>query len=789
MLDGHAWAISAVDATGSFSSGLLWGNRFWMGSQEECNDLNMRYIDFISNGSSSALSHFKYVSSLNRNVENTGSKQSRRDSIDPASLSKMILLDNTPPYEMSFSAVILCLNITKTTLYSSHVITMGICLPRICQEHDIHELLDFSIKTYQNIRVSGSLPRTAKILNVRKLNNAPNISHNPKFIFFCCAVVLLLVLAVIGTLVDVYSQESDSSIKCKARETTPTFKSFIQIDSIVGSNNRLKILNESQAHVHMTQMAEQKSLESFHTIDGLIPNKYTEIVSDYQFHENSKNQVSLVMKTSDSNSGCIEKEYENFNNPKKKYTIATDEAAFKFVNNFNGIRLFQMFNCVHRETLFAKLIMCFSLKTNSRKIFSTDIGEDTLSPVHGMKFISILWVILVHTSLVIFQLSDNKVYRGKVETNFIYQIIGNGTFSVDTFFVLSGVLISYIYCQTIKKSCSAKNTIDVSGTTGNIVQFFIAISYRYLRLTPAYLFTIGLTEYVSKYFNSHYALELPGRDNENCEKYWWRNVLYINTFYPLNESCMSWSWYLANDTQFYIIGVMILIISFEHLKTAATFFIGLLLLGWATTAMVALKTGYTPSIEDPFSHYDELYNKPWTRIGPYLVGIFTGWFLSKTNCCLLISKKLSAVLWLLSISLLFGIIFGVYGTDFKTYGSVAYASFSHTAWGISISWILIACVTGYGGLVNKILSCPFIYPLSRLSYCAYLLHPVLLKIIFISSGSIQHISPEIIGIIYIGFLFFTFAAALIFSLLFEAPSVSLLRFIHPAKDSLRNTDS
>lgn len=51
------------------------------------------------------------------------------------------------------------------------------------------------------------------------------------------------------------------------------------------------------------------------------------------------------------------------------------------------------------------------------------------------------------------------------------------------------------------------------------------------------------------------------RDHITCEKYWWRNILYINNWYPLQEFCMIWSWYLANDMQFYLMAVFMLFLS------------------------------------------------------------------------------------------------------------------------------------------------------------------------------------------------------------------------------------
>lgn len=52
---------------------------------------------------------------------------------------------------------------------------MGMCLPYVCETQDIHELLDFSIKTYQNLRVSGTLPRIAKISSIRTLYGSPGL--------------------------------------------------------------------------------------------------------------------------------------------------------------------------------------------------------------------------------------------------------------------------------------------------------------------------------------------------------------------------------------------------------------------------------------------------------------------------------------------------------------------------------------------------------------------------------------------------------------------------------------
>nr|KAG5705741.1 hypothetical protein BaRGS_027400 [Batillaria attramentaria] len=49
-------------------------------------------------------------------------------------------------------------------------------------------------------------------------------------------------------------------------------------------------------------------------------------------------------------------------------------------------------------------------------------------------------------------------------------------------------------------------------------------------------------------------------------------------------------------------------------------------------------------------------------------------------------------------------------------------------WAFSVSWVVIACVTGNGGFVNTILSWPALIPLSRLTYCIYLLHIMMMEL-------------------------------------------------------------
>ncbi|KAG7202489.1 hypothetical protein KM043_017059 [Ampulex compressa] len=428
----------------------------------------------------------------------------------------------------------------------------------------------------------------------------------------------------------------------------------------------------------------------------------------------------------------------------------------------------------------SEVLLSFSLLINLSKIGSLDVGSDTLAPIHGLRFFTMIWIILVHTCLICNELSDNKVFRMVAEEDFFYQTIGNGTYSVDTFFFMSGCLVSFLYFRTITKD-KIKNKKILRGYFNHIFQFLGMVGYRYLRLTPPYLLVLGLIQVSSRWYDEHTIFDIFMKDFKNCDKYWWRNALYINTYFDHKERCMTWSWYLANDTQFFVVGTIILIISISSLPVAVFITAFFLTASWISTGIITWNTEYVPSIQDPFAHYESLYDKPWLRIGPYLIGMCVGWFLYKTDCKLKLNKAITLICWFLSLMTMTSIIYGLYRNKFGPILSMVHTSLSHSGWAVCIGWILIACVTDHGGPVNALLSWKYFYPLSRLSFCAYLVHPAILRAVLLQTEGVLHLSVGYLTFLFLGKTIASYVVALFISLLFEAPMVSLLRIVHPLR--------
>ena len=386
----------------------------------------------------------------------------------------------------------------------------------------------------------------------------------------------------------------------------------------------------------------------------------------------------------------------------------------------------------------------FSLYNTVPAVMSTTQPKSAITSINGIRVISMFWVILGHTYL--FLLPFNA-YKNQVDIfqNFIprftAQPIGNAYFAVDSFFFLSGFLVSYL---TLREMNRNKGRFP-------FVSFYV---HRILRLTPTYMFTLFFYWYLAVHLTDGPGLNAALGENsdsyKNCEKYWWTNLLYINNFYPVKfgKQCMGWTWYLANDMQFYIISPLFLIPLFLSLTSGLVALGTTLIASIGVTGFVAGYYGYwantlyeTVSSNDPLDPHlpdqsSEIYGKPYCRIAPYIVGIFLGYVLFKKyrialgNTFNLITYSL---MWIVAaitgIANVYGLYFSFHGHEFSAAENVIYFMFSRFGWGVTLFMVVYACHHGYGGVVNRFLSLPMWVPLGRLTFTTYLIHEIILLLI------------------------------------------------------------
>ena len=121
-----------------------------------------------------------------------------------------------------------------------------------------------------------------------------------------------------------------------------------------------------------------------------------------------------------------------------------------------------------------RLWLSFSLCYNSPKVLSTKTSSDSIKPLYGMRVLSLIWIIIAHTYLTMdFRATGRLLLTQNITKGFFFQIILNASLAIETFFFLSGLLVTY---STLRKINSTSQWGKL-----NWISYYI---HRYVRMTP-----------------------------------------------------------------------------------------------------------------------------------------------------------------------------------------------------------------------------------------------------------------------------------------------------------------
>ncbi|KAK9306331.1 hypothetical protein QLX08_003022 [Tetragonisca angustula] len=414
-------------------------------------------------------------------------------------------------------------------------------------------------------------------------------------------------------------------------------------------------------------------------------------------------------------------------------------------------------------------LLCFSFVTNARQIFKAEESADNVRIFHSMKVLGNLWIILCHIIYYTTHITANKTIAYALSDTVGAQILANGTLSVDTYFFISGFLLMYIF---LKGQSKDKKVPPLTLRVKQYVEMFVK---RYIRLTPAYFVVILLAIF---YFTWHdqISIVLPmERVNVVCSKYWWTNILYINNLYHWNDICLSWSWYLPNDMQYFLFGSFLLLLSDTHYNTAVSLGVVTIFSSLGSILYFSYTLNFEPTLDKQYKTLTDLYVRPWLRIVPYLIGMVISYLLTKWNYKLHLSKKSLIVGWTLSILCNCSILFGITNKNIPFSLSIIYSTLSRTGWSLGIAWLVVACCTNHGGVVCKFLSWDIFVPLSRLTYCAYLVNPLVILGICASRNFPGYIDYYNVAAFFLTASILSYIIAFLISVMTEVPFIKLLR--------------
>lgn len=200
---------------------------------------------------------------------------------------------------------------------------------------------------------------------------------------------------------------------------------------------------------------------------------------------------------------------------------------------------------------FLDALICLSFYSNGIALLDTSHVEGSVDAIHGLRVISMYWIVLTHTYLIpmkeTFAFARNFLL---IVEGTVFQLIINGWVLVDTFFCVGAALATQ---SALKSAHRKKGAINLMQVAAN----------RFFRLTPSLWLTVGLIFLLPALGSGPLWREYFDGQVQRCNETWWATMFYFNNWFPENRLCMLHTWYLAADMQLFLAASLLVILFYK----------------------------------------------------------------------------------------------------------------------------------------------------------------------------------------------------------------------------------
>ncbi|XP_044728552.1 nose resistant to fluoxetine protein 6-like [Chrysoperla carnea] len=359
----------------------------------------------------------------------------------------------------------------------------------------------------------------------------------------------------------------------------------------------------------------------------------------------------------------------------------------------------------------------------------------------------------------------------------------HGDVFVDTFFMISGLLVTYCLLVQFQKK---------------FLNPLLLVFLRYIRLTP--LYAVTLFYYATLFYKSGSGPQwdlMIRAERDYCRESWWTNMLYISNYVKTDKMCMIHTWYLPCDMHYFIFAIFLVLLLHKNQKA------GLFAICITTIVSVvipftityiyeheALLHFYPEFLRDPRNNdvFSELYSKTHTRATSYLIGMIVGFILFKTRKSTHKLSQLSTICYfcasiiMMGIGMVSGYIFYIPGLPYNAFVAATYAAFHRLIWAVGNSVFILTLGFGKMPIVSRLLTSNVLLPVSKLTYGCYLVHMIFLISAVASNAQLSTLTFSYTAIRAVSFIIASFTTALVGYLLVEAPMRGMTKeFLLPSK--------
>jgi len=340
------------------------------------------------------------------------------------------------------------------------------------------------------------------------------------------------------------------------------------------------------------------------------------------------------------------------------------------------------------------------------------------------------------------------------------------------FFFLSGFLLAYILINSKNAKIDWKLYL-----------------HRIIRLYPALLFSYALYVYILPIFGDGPRFYKLIEILNDCPKLAHYIFTFVYNFRPRGHICVDWTWYLANDMQFFIVGVPIVYLLKKYK-----------VIGFITIGVIMVLT-YLYSIHNILEHdvymslfkqnedyYLYYYNMPYARIAPYLIGFIFAYFYIETkneqSGLFKIANKIKEnfgirlTLYIFSITGMFWMIHGIYWINkypekYSRNTDLIYLLFRHSVFVILLIIFCIPALLGKGKILHMLFGNKFFEIIAKLTYGVYMTHEAIQDFYQFTMKTAFYASYDTFILWFLSILVLGHFAALFLHVFIELPIFSL----------------
>ncbi|XP_050303655.1 nose resistant to fluoxetine protein 6-like [Anthonomus grandis grandis] len=420
------------------------------------------------------------------------------------------------------------------------------------------------------------------------------------------------------------------------------------------------------------------------------------------------------------------------------------------------------------------ILTAFSIRANGKSLLSyVKKSNEQILCFHGLKFISMWWILAGHNG-VSWQFYSNydAAAAAKWQESYSAFYLMTAHLAVDTFFFISGFLLSYLY---FKNSISKKSF----GTQAMAVPMMVL--HRYLRLTPSVLMTYLFYTFILPYIGDAPFYQYEAKTlTDPCKEYWFSIFTYIQNYYNKDNLCLTTLWYVSADMQLFLVSPLIIIpvalLNSRSYKTAmaALFSVNVIFVVLPILTKLVWRD-YDPNFDEFDAH---------ARLTDYFIGVMMGLFIRQNKeTPFKLSKNLNSLLWILTIAVMFACTFVTQVINIEC-GYVAKAltySITRPAWCLGLCWITYSSFKGHGGLIHKLLSNRIMQLGGKLTFCIYLVHGPLISYFTLNVRTRRMFTDLHMFYDWAGHMVLSLVFATIWALSFEFPMVTVEKYIFGGK--------